>query len=382
MLYSVQRDDTPDRIAAKFGHPGDAILLVRANPSRPTMINLGRLTFRNLYIGEVLQVPASWATRQLAGTVGAIGLGAVDVPTASKDLVGLDLSYPRVKVLVWQKAFNAAVAAGTYPGPQLSQEDGEYGHKSSAALQQVIDADPAITLAFGGTAPAGNSTFGAETQADLVAILGRIMSAGTTCNAAATDDVLAFQDCWNHIQGVNQLSMDGIYGTNTSKVAVTVNPAAPTCAVVPPPVAGPPLALVGAAQAVATDQNLCTSPNATVQAFMAQYAVWTGSTGLDTPTSYNADVQDAVNAVLFASGGVAAGNAPALCPVVTPDAAGGSGSAILFATLAVAAAAGGYFYLKSRHGSGSPARAAVTSPGRVRSTLGRRGHVLAMHRAR
>jgi hypothetical protein len=171
--------------------------------------------------------------------VGGVGLGdpASDGTGAAVVALASDPSFCTPNMTVWnfQTSYNAAAVAGgtTSTGPALAFIDGEYGAATAAALQQ----------AMGGVAvPAACSTFGAENATDLTRIAAAV-AADTTICSGPNNNVLAFQVCFNKVNGQTTVAQDGIYGTATaaalSGILATAPVVCPNFATAPAPVVTP-----------------------------------------------------------------------------------------------------------------------------------------------
>jgi hypothetical protein len=121
MLYRVKQNDTPTKIAARFGVPMRSLL--GANPRKPTTVVAGIPTWRSLAVGETVSVPAGVGV----GFVGSTASDAVSALVAA----GSPCLQSNVALVC---AAQAALGVGA---------DGKWGSGSATAAQKLVPGAPA-----------------------------------------------------------------------------------------------------------------------------------------------------------------------------------------------------------------------------------------------
>ena len=181
MLYTVQRNDSPARIAAKLtGNSANMIALLAANRHKPMMTVGGQTTFRSLHVGEKLNVPAGW---------GAYGGGAVQ---------GTRPVIPPPPPRPLPHGVGGKFGQGALFGVGFG-----LGQTTDSNLLQWAQSVAALNFSWGGQCPSGDPTvksFQVAWNGDL--------TAGTDPNMAQATD--------SNGNVIGQLSVDGDYGAETA----------------------------------------------------------------------------------------------------------------------------------------------------------------------
>lgn len=207
-LYKVQRNESPTRIARKFGVPMSALL--SANPHKPTTTVAGQRTWRAIGVGESINVP---------GNVGATAADAMNAIIALAS-AGSPCDQQFVSIVCdIQRALGVTV-------------DGKYGSGTAAAAKAVYPgAPPACSPRPLWWAPVGKSnctTTAAPPPAPTISPIpagaapAAVLMLGTInpCDKANVLVVCAAQKALG-------VTVDGKYGTTTSAAARKVFPSAP-----------------------------------------------------------------------------------------------------------------------------------------------------------
>lgn len=188
MLYTVQRNDSPARIAAKLtGSAANMNALLAVNRHKPMMTVGGRTTFSSLHVGEKLNVPASWSAYSggaLKGKFGGggslfgvgFGLGQTsdaNLLQAAQAVTGANINWggsncpADPSVTAFQNAWNSDLTSGTDPNMAQATDtngnvigqltvDGKYGAETAAAVQAALGSQSPTPCTYGGGGGGGN----------------------------------------------------------------------------------------------------------------------------------------------------------------------------------------------------------------------------------
>jgi hypothetical protein len=317
--YVVKAGDSPGSIAANFaGCPKCARDLPIANPSKPTITYPnGFTTFRTLDVGEVLNLPDKWFSKEFdeLPPVYFQALPYADGVTPSTlgdraagvlgDYALLDSATAKVNAL-------AAMDIASF-----SSAVGEAGSSIDAAVEEAYGSPNAQAAQYAQAVQSGTQWAWQRNQ-DLTAAL----TPGAPIDAAATTQArLDIQNALSTALGNAKLTLQSLYSNQA--------PSAPSTPIVDS--SGFPPALVSAAQAVTTaiaaDPNYCSSVaqsgsavNAAVHAFKS---VWNGSQTPSVPINTGNYETATANAIMqvFGSAPIAcSGGAPLPAPYRPPPA--------------------------------------------------------------
>ena len=206
----VRHNDSASDVAQRSGVSHAA--LIGANPHKPLMMLGGVPTFRELGVGEVLNVPAR------LGRVGAPGtLGDPTSDGTANAVLELDgtpalCQTGNPTVLAFQQSWNASQ---TDPTAQVT-EDGDYGPDTAQALSSATGsvAVPAACTSY-------TSGATAYTQTDLVNAANALIADTTICNGPNAN-VSSFQTIYNAVTG-STLAIDGEYGPASASALASVS---------------------------------------------------------------------------------------------------------------------------------------------------------------
>jgi hypothetical protein len=336
--YVVKEGDSPARIASRddmAGCPKCSVDLVRANPQKPTVRHPnGFVTFRELGVGEVLNLPDSWfhpARESLPPTYYKI------LPHANGVTRGTLGDFPELDTAVTRVAELAAMDDAAF-----AQAVGDASSKIDAAVTEAYKSAHSPDAAAKAQAVKSSTSWAWQRNRDLAAAI----AAGD--KTAITRARLDIQNALATALGNARLAIVAHYPT-TGPTAASASLQA---------------AAKAAAQAIAADANYCTSVthpgtpvNAAVHRFkLAWNASQTTKVPLDTG-NYETQTTVALAQVL--------GSAPSACgpgmqPVPAPkppppkqdDApvknSGWSGWTIAAIVVVSGAAAGGIAFLATR----------------------------------
>jgi len=304
MHYTVQPGDSPARIAQRL--TGNAALmgqLVAANPALPRAHGLGAVTFRELHVGQKLNLPPSWMRFGISGAPGVSGVPTVGVGDAASDLSAAQSAYTQGSTtLAGAQQVTDVSQAATYFAQSAASSlavANDVGDSSSAsqivvyqttiATQQaaintasdLASAQAACTAAQAAAASAltlankaaTSGSGGGQSQSTLAqaaiaaanAITGdsaacsNVSKTGTSVNTA----VHAFKVAWNAAGQSPQLAYNGQYDAACASALGTAlqgtGIGAPTaCAASPTP---PPTQSCPSGQVYDVDQGKCVCPN-------------------------------------------------------------------------------------------------------------------------
>ena len=240
MLYKVQKvGESPTLIARRFGLPMSS--LIAANPRKPTTLVAGQRTWRDLHIGETLNVPAG---------AGMVGDAASDAAIAALSAAGGPCLQQNIPLVC---AAQAALGVTV---------DGKWGSGSSGASGGRIPAcspTPAFWGAKGSNLCTGGGGGGGSVAPPTASVTVTAMAAAAAlaadsnyCNSvkspgtAVNSAVHNFKAAWNAQNPGNPVPINT--GNYEPSVAVALSsalggaPVAPGCGGGSAPVVSPPSA--------------------------------------------------------------------------------------------------------------------------------------------
>jgi len=249
MLYTVQRGDSPARIAQKItGNPARMPQLLEANPGLPRTKGYG-ITLRSLAVGQELQLPRAWDRGFALGDANsvAIELQTIQAQASNGPVADADGSY-HGSVTAYQIAGAAAVSG---LGPDIDSTYG-IGTTGPAGTQAAWSTNSSLASVHNGSASDANPATLADAQTAqgyLSAMSGYYQSAVTAgdavggagntpaqpianqnASATALNAYLLASgcDCSAQLQALTKtfqlaagIKADGYYGTQSQKALAT-----------------------------------------------------------------------------------------------------------------------------------------------------------------
>lgn len=302
--YVVQSGDTPARIASRddmAGCPKCAIDLVRANPHKAAVVMPnGFVTFRDMRVGEKLNLPDKWFDGSLDTRPKAY-FSALPYPDG---VTPSTLGDAAAGVLSDFAALDAAAASladlSTMTDKEFSGAADSTAALISSAVREVVGSSNATAAGYAQDTQAGAYWAGKRTIEMAAAV-----EAGDMAAAASTRPEI--QNVLNTAMGSARLALQSFYGAAPSPPASTGGQF--------------PASVVAAAQAasaaIASDLNYCASVarpgtpvNSAVHAFKVTYNAAALTSGW-TPVPINTGNYEAATANVLAN--VLGGSAPSAC---------------------------------------------------------------------